>query len=573
MAAPPEDLDDSDYVFKDALIPWMRAGMFLVALGVGLYFGARPAYRMYKENKASVRVEQVERALASNDPAALAGVAEDLRLALALAPASPRVWRAAGLFCAATGSDEGFHYWTLLEGDPGFTDEDRLALAEYAHRKGRLDLVVRHMTTLLANGCDEVRFWRLAVEHLRAREEHPRAAEAARRWIQKTPADEEAQFALGLTLVSLSKPEERAEGKGLLWGLALGSGPWAGRAVGALVRHPDLNRGELETLHRTAERLGAGPVLLTGLRLRLEPAREAEILDGLVRSAGGTNQVHRREAVAFLADRNDLARALALMPPDVAAGDPRLRTARLQALLDMGRTEDAAAEIGGATLAAGVEPHFRHCLDAQLKLRSGSRDQAATLLGQAIAACGGNPAALKFVAIYSERLGFPIQAIAAHQKLGEHMEFTVPAARQILRLALAANRIGDARTALRRASRFLPEDPALLLGSAYLDLLADPPLAPERMEEVRRIVELRPGDAFARGTLALAQWKSGDLATALATLDGEGVDWSKAEGRVQAVRAAILGANLQREAARQIARGIDLGRLLTEERLLIEEWL
>jgi hypothetical protein len=53
--------------------------------------------------------------------------------------------------------------------------------------------------------------------------------------------------------------------------------------------------------------------------------------------------------------------------------------------------------------------------------------------------------------------------------------------------------------------------------------------------------------------------------------EGE-VDWEKAEPRCRAVRAAILGANLQREAARQIVRTLDVDRLMSAERMLVEEW-
>jgi hypothetical protein len=38
------------------------------------------------------------------------------------------------------------------------------------------------------------------------------------------------------------------------------------------------------------------------------------------------------------------------------------------------------------------------------------------------------------------------------------------------------------------------------------------------------------------------------------------------------VRAAILGANLQREAARRLVRDVDWNRLLSAERQLVQEW-
>lgn len=565
----PIHAEDLEVEFRDHARPWIRLAIAVVVVALGLYYGGRPAYRAYKDQKALLRVAAVDAALKAGKPEV---AAPDLRLALALAPGLPEVWRAAGRFCAMVGTEDGVSYWERLAASGECSDQDRLDFAEYAHRLGRVDVVARQLDVLARQPTREARFWRLAVEHLRGRDELDRAVEAARRWFALVPADEEAQFTLGAALLAHPAKHFQAEGRGLLWGLALGDSPWARAAVSEFLAYGDLDRGELETLYRSGERLGAKPTVLAGLRLRISREQRDRVLEELIQVSSGTNLLLRRDAVAFLADRNELARSLDLMPQELVASDVRLRSARLQALLDLGRTDQAAREMADAGEALAVEPHLRLCLEAQLAVKSDKRDQAARLLQQAVVASSRLPGPLRFCAIYAERLGFPKESIAAYQKLAEHPPSTVHASRQVLRLAIASDNLAEAQIALRRASRFLPDDSAFLVGSVYLDLLVGKSSNAERLASVEAVLAKRPGDAFTRVTLALGRWRSGNLAGALAVLEEGGVDWENAEPRCRAVRAAVLGANLQREAARQIVRSLDVDRLMSAERLLVNEW-
>lgn len=568
MGDPLQD-DDSDVEFRDHLRPWMILGTVLVGLAFGIHYGGRPAYTAYKEQKALRRVAIVEAALKAGKPDT---AAPDLRMALALAPGLPEVWRVAGQFCAMVGSEDGLSYWERLAGSNACSDEDRMDYAEYAHKMGRVDVVARQLEILANSRPLEPRVWRLTVEHMRDRDEPQRAVEAARRWCALDPANEQAQFALGSALLSHPDKRLQGEGRGILWGLAVGSGPWARSAVSEFLSFGELDRGELEMLYRSGERLGAKPTVLAGLRLRISPEERERVIDALISASSGTNMAFRREAVAFLADRNELVKALDLMPTNLVATDVRLGSARLQALLDLGRTEQAAAEMSQAGELLAVEPHLRFCLEAQVAVKSDRRVQAARLLQQAVLACGRAPGPLRFCATYAERLGFPKEAISAYQKLADYPPATVMACRQVLRLAMASDNLVEGQLALRRASRFLPDDPGFLVGSVYLDLLMGQRSGQDRLRGVEAVLATRPRDAFTRTTLALGRWRAGNLAAAVTVMEEGEVDWEKAEPRCRAVRAAILGANLQREAARQIVRTLDVDRLMSAERMLVEEW-
>lgn len=557
-------------LFRDHARPWLIGGLILIGLALIGALGARPVYQAYKVRRGLERAGKVARAMEAND---LKEAAANLRMAITLAPGEPEVWRVAGRFCARVGNLDGLQYWQRLAQLPEFSLSERLEFAEFAQRLDRVDLVARQLPVLLASPKPDARVWRLAVLHQIRLGDQSNAAEAARRWLAQDPTDEEVQLILGETLLSHPDARMRAEGKGLVWGLALGNGRWSRMAVAGLASYLDLSRGELELLLRAGERRDASPALLTGLRLRLTPERRGEWMAALVSSGSTTNLARRLEAVAFLADHQETGLALELMPETIAGTDPRLRTARLQALLELGRTAEAEREMSALKPEDGIESHFRLCLEAQVAVKAGKSEQASRLLQQAVDACGNRPAPLRFCAVYAERLMMaPRVAMVAYQRLAGTPGNTVSAGREVLRIALALDDVVEARAALRQLSRFLAQDEGFLVGSAYMDLLVDARLGEDRLASVEQVLVRRPQDAFTRATVAFGRWRAGRLASALAALDEGGVDWEKAEPRCQAIQAAILGANLQREAARRTARGLPWERLLSAERQLVAEW-
>lgn len=565
----PGDDSQPETIFRDHARPWVIAGLILIGLGLIAWLVAPPVYQAYKVRRGLERAGDAARAMATND---LKEAALNLRMATTLAPGEPEVWRVAARFCVRVGNPDGLEYWQRLAQLPEFAPSERLEFAEFAQRVGRVDLVARQLPVLLASPKPDPRVWRLAVIHQRRSGNESKAAQIARHWLAQDPAEEEVQLILGEILLSHPDAPARAEGKGLVWGLALGTGRWSRMAVAGLASHTELSRGELELLHRAGERLDVSPALLTGLRLRLTPEKRGEWMAALVRSGSTTNLARRLEAVAFLADHQETGLALELMPEALAGSDPRVRTARLQALLDLDRTAEAEREMSALGPDENIEPHLRLCLEAQVAIKAGRKDQASTLLQQAVDASGNRPGPLRFCAAYSERLLAPRVALTAYQRLAAIPGNTVSAGRQVLRIALALDDVVEARAALRQLSRFLPDDEGFLVASAYTDLLVDARLGEGRLASVEQVLARRPQDAFTRITVALGRWRAGPLASALTTLDEGGIDWEKAEPRCQAVRAAILGANLQREAARRIIRGLPLERLLSVERQLVAEW-
>lgn len=215
------NFEEDDDAFKDRLIPWLRALVLLIALGIGGFLWGKPLYAAYKVRRGLAKVPAIESAMKSGN---FNAASIDMRMALVLAPGEPEVWRLAARFCAATGSPDGLGYWERLADTPDFSREERLEFVEYAHRMGRVDLVAKHLTVLLADKEVPPRIWRLAVGHLRGRGEVLQAVAAARSWLERDPLNEEAQFGLGETALQHPDVAVRKEGRGLLWTMAVGKG-------------------------------------------------------------------------------------------------------------------------------------------------------------------------------------------------------------------------------------------------------------------------------------------------------------------------------------------------------------
>jgi hypothetical protein len=565
---PAEDYEDDE--FKDHAGPWLRLiGVLVVLVIAGVLWG-RPAYQAYKTHRALEKVAAFEGALAAGD---FKTVAPQVRLALGLAPMEPAVWRFAARYCAGIDSPEGVDYWQRLSQEPEFPAGDRLEFARYAIRMGRLDLADGQLLELLKGTDPGEEVWRLGVRVSRERGEKARMLQRARDWVRAAPALDEAQWTLGGVLLEFAEAEAQAEAKSILWTMAFGKGAFSAPALTILPGVKELSRGELDALRREAEGRSLSPAFVTGLRVRMDPSEPMPAIRRLVdQCIGTTNLVHRREAVVYLADHGYLREALELLPREIADTDERLRSARLQALLELDRLEEARVELEGLAHEEMLERHLRRCLEAQLAVKMGQNPRAGILLGEALTACKGRPAAVQLTATYAERLGFPKVALDAYTQLGDWPPAAVESSRQVFRLALLLDQPLAARDALHRCLRARPDDAALRVGAAYLDLLTDPRRAGDRLVEIESILAANPADEFTRATVALAHWRKGNLQAALATMEEGGVDWERSASRCRAIHAALLGANLQREAARRVARDVDETQLMSVEKELIAEW-
>jgi hypothetical protein len=189
----------------------------------------------------------------------------------------------------------------------------------------------------------------------------------------------------------------------------------------------------------------------------------------------------------------------------------------------------------------------------------------------ALAAAGGVPSRLRFVAGYAERIGQPVAAISAYKRLMAWPPATLESAQNILRLASALNDTRTLRESTSQLSNYLPGDRGVAILDAYLGaLLQDTSVRAK--ENLLRLLGDKPNEADAVLALALIELRTGESQSALARLEKLPPSWVQVTPQNAAVYAAVLGANEQREAARRLARSLDVSKLRPEEVDLIKEF-
>ena len=554
--------------FKDTSKRFVWLLAVLLVLGLIGFFSARPIYKVVKTKRALGMADEVEANLqAGKWDEAVRG----LKVVLELAPTEPRIIRLAAEYCTQRSMVEGINYWQMLLSKPGSTRQDLLKYLELCLNFNRTDIVVPQLESLLATNRNDSELLRLYVRAVQASAPPAAAIQAGRIWLNNRPDDEEAQLALGTMLTGSPQAEERGEGRRLLWGLAVGQGAHHAAAVDALVPLADLSTAECQLLLKSLTDRPDRRTSILNLRLKLEPDRRTELTDELTRSAKAKGTpAALAEAAAWFADHGEVDRVLDLLPEEKVGKEPVLLTARLQALLEKGRLDEVQPYLDMEN--PPVEPYLLHCLRALVAQKSGHPQVVAGHLQSALAACTNNPAKLQFVAGYAERTGQPRAAIAAYERLMVWPPLTFSSGREILRLLSPLDDTKSSREVLRRLEQFMPGDEPIFLASTYFGFLLG-----EKMPDAQALLEKRvkeqPANRLYRSVLALAELRAGNAPRALTLIESLNADWNGAEPRLKVVYAAALGANQQREAARQIARKLDLKQLRTEERELIKEWL
>ena len=553
--------------FRDTSKGVLIVIVLVAALGIGGWMSARPAYRMIKRHRA---LGMVSATAAEIDAGKMTEAGRSLRVLLEMAPGEPKVIRLAARFCTKRSMQEGFNYWQMLLNSPEATYEDHLGYAELAVNFNRADIAGPELRGLLKTNRTDEALFRLFLRHLRNTDSPAAAIVGARFWLESFPNSEEAEMTLGLLLSASPDAEERAEGRRLLWPLAVGHGPFRNQAIDLLVPSTELNSAENQILLASIAERKDRRAWFYELRAKLEPDRRAAILDEYEQEARqADNPAALAEAVGWFAQRGETKRSLALLPPEVVQKYTNLVSARLQILLELDRSEEVKPFLDSDK--TGIDPYLAHCLQAASAQQAGQSQIVMGHFMSAIAACTNQPSRLQFVAGYAERIGQPMAAIYAYEKLMNWPPATYTAGREVLRLLGSVDDTRRAWEALTRLAQFLPGDEALFTSSAYFGFLLGErqPGIKTRLEALARDTEKGKDPIFAL-ILALAEFRAGNASQALGLIEGVDLDWSRAEPRMRALYAAVLGANDQRAAARDMARKVDATKLRPEEKELLK---
>ena len=555
--------------FRDSSKSFLIAIVLVALLGVGAWISARPAYRIVKRHRALGMVSSTS---AEIDAGKWVEAGRSLKVLLEMAPGEPKVLRLAARFCTKRSMQEGFNYWQLVLASPEGTYEDHLGYAELAVMFNRADIAGPELRGLLKTNRTDEALCRLYLRHLRNTDSPAAAILGARFWLESFPNSEEAEMMLGLLLSAASDANERAEGRRLLWSLAVGHGPFRNEAVDILVPSSELNSAENQILLTALGDRKDRRAWHYELRMKMDPAHGPAILDEYEQEArqAGTPEA-LAEAVGWFAQRGETKRSLALLPTEVVRKYTNLVSARLQILLELDRSEEVKPYLESDK--GGIEPYLAQCLQAAAAQKVGQSQIVMSYFLSAIAACTNQPSRLRFVAGYAERIGQPMAAIYAYEKLMSWPPATYSAGREVLRLLGSVDDTKRAWEALTRLAKFLPGDEALFTSSTYFGFLLGErqPGVKARLEALAQAQEKEKNkDPIFGLILALAEYREGNASKALGLIEGLEVDWSHAEPRMRALYAAVLGANGQRAAARDMARKVDATRLRPEERELLK---
>jgi hypothetical protein len=549
---------------------WFR---ILVALGILGLLGAvaaRPAYRVFKDARATTLLPQATAAFEAGD---LETAGKRIRVLVGLTPRRPDVMRLTARYCARVGNPDGLNYWNFLLATPEATREDRVGATAFALALNRLDISLPILKGLLAANPTDPDALRLLTRHFLLAGDAVAMRSTARQWLQAHPTENEAEFVLGSALLGAPDDATRSEGSRLLWGLAVGGSKWGEAAATALSTGARLTASEAALLLRKLSEKPETRLAAERLRLRIHPDEKPAIVERVASWATATSPLPELAAtVAWLAEAGAADAALRLLPAERARTNAALLSVRLQILLEQKRFADVETAMSEADTGPGrvsLQPYVLSCLKALKARQEKSDTDIGPLLDNALAAAGNDPRALAFVADYAEYLGGERTALNAHMRRLEWPPALLGSANEALRLA---RRLGDeaaVHRSTRRLAEALPGDTGLRALEAYqAALLREPPLSSNEL--LSQYQRANAGDPLYRAALALVDLRAGRHIEALALMEGNDTDWSAADPRWQAVYVAALSANQQREAARTLARQIKIDELSPSERALLE---
>ncbi len=551
------------------LVRWMAAGLVCLLVVV---MCARPVYRALKVRRARGVVREAQLLI---EQGRWDAISRHVQLGLQLAPQDSSALRLAARYCTHFGSIDGMAYWQMLLASDRATRDDRLDYIRFAQLLGRLDLAGVELGKIMLPTLKDKDTLLLALQQVQQKNDSQAAGQAAQMLVSQFSGDVTARFRAGEAFLESADPAVRANGRLLLWTVTGQTGKHREAALRRLARVPELTPGEMQTLVRVLSSLDPPQVehrLLTfDLRLRLKPDSKPELVAELIQGIDRKTPPMERLAVGQWLLRNEEAQAaLDLFPFEESRQDSSLLQGHLQSLFELKKWDEIRMILKDSDLP--LSPVIVHCFRGFSEKLTGNTESMATHFFGAVAECKNRPDLLLFVARYAEMAGAIPAAIQARQQMLTFPQLAIESAREIVRLSQQVDDLSPTLAALKRLVEFTPDDSVAVSELNYVEMVLNTrdPATPER---VAKLFRDSPNFFPARLNLALWESKNGRAEVALDLLEGQKIDWDAAVPRARAIYTAVLGANHSRDAARRVARGVELDRLKPQERALVLPWL
>ena len=550
---------------------WVFVGLTLLA--VGAVWTYRVGLPWARELRGVAYAKEAEGLLASGN---LKGAFSKADAALRFAPNHPEVVRTAARLHQAVGSPRGLELLEQLMVSRMASLSDRKAYVELAITLRRSDLAGRELEFLLKGNSKDLDLVHLLSLQQQIAGDHKRAAQTAEYALSLQPNNRKSQFLLGSMLVRSTEKPIQKSGERLLWGVALAGGDFTRQAVDALAEGAELSEGETHLLIRdllSRTNLQAADLIQAdNLRSKLNPELTAEIVTRTTTRIAATNST--AEMLSSLGQwclqHSQSRAAIQVIPETMAATNSSLAAVRSFALAQSERWEELVRILDNKN--SVLEASVAHLLRGQRALQRGDRKTAEVEFQNALQQSDLNLDRAVLIARTAEATGYPVVAVKAYQRL-----FRVPgrgiwAAVESLRVLRNLDDAVLLRDVLRELNRQLPGDDSVAAERAWAELFVDNRSA-DAINIAKRLRSAQPSDTNGRFLTALALLKEDKHSEALAEIESSFSRWEDLQPRWQLVYVAALGANHQREAARNLASRIDRKSVRSAELDLIKTYL
>jgi len=565
-----EQNSDTPRTFKDKRRASAKKRMLvwalLVVLLVGVAaFGLKPAYHWLKAGRAEQLAAQGDSLAQSGKPNE---AVEKYRAALQLDPLGYRPLEAAAQFATRRNRPEAIELWEQVVRLPQVTTTDKQDYATVLIRSGRMRAAEKIISELLKSNPD-ARTLDLAARYSSKSGDEDKALEFAQLAAKRAPDDDAARFELANVLAASHDDAQRGEARKTLWALAEKEGPFRQAAIEALARSPELSREEQERTVQALAKLPSSAVnglLASDLQLQLSPEKAEQIYeDASVRwSRGETADLI--ELARWLNLHKQSERVLRLVPEERALSNEQLLLTRMDAMANSARWDEIDKLLTRPDLS--LDPSVAESFRARTAQERGSTLDADVHWNHAISLAGVDPFKLRFIANFAEQSHANDVALRCYDQMARLPGHAAFAYRAIQRLAEQSGNTVAARSVAEKISAMAPDDPNAQDQLAYLDLLLGRNVE-SNAAIAQKLASQYPMRLSFRVTAALACLRKEDAGSALAQFKGPPIQWNRTPLAWRAVYAAVLAANDQTAAAREIAITIPVEQLNRDERALI----
>ncbi len=305
-------------------------------------------------------------------------------------------------------------------------------------------------------------------------------------------------------------------------------------------------------------------------QLRMNPARQVELIQEAIDLARGKSKEDMVPMVRWLVEQQQFLQVLALVTEEEAKGWEPLLVNYLTALTMLKRFEDLERLVNDpkveAILSQSMSAFYRAHLAFVMNKPPDVVRRALTLAKNAADLERRGELCIK-IAEYAEARGHPDIAQDAYKSAALNPQTERPGYQGLIRATEANGNTEGLLEAATEAARRWPDDPVYVERFLYVNLLTGRQIE-LTLNECVKLLEQRPDDHDRRLLAALAHWRLREFNEATTFL--QNMDVSQLTAGQKAIFAAIArdsGTNNAAEAARDVVNSIDgQARMLPEER-------